>query len=243
MSKLKYFLVAALGVVSTRNLSAQYATNGLDLDGDISTWYDAALGQENSPVLEGTFYKLEYAALDKNPYFQGAQWAKSELQYNGQFYSQVSLLYNAYKDLLLIRNTTLQLSSIEPTLLNQQKVDGFMMHDREFVHLKDSLAPSYGPGFYEKFFTGDSISFFIKRIKNEYVRAKEIEFISEDLFFLFDGENYVKYTGKKSLYKNFPTLKTPLKTYGSQLKTRMHRGEEEGMLKLLNYCDELLTQK
>ena len=243
MSKLKYFLLATLWVVNLGEISAQYTTAGLDLDGDIVAWYDAAIGQERSTVLEGTFYKLENAALDKNPYFEGAHWTKGELQFNGQSYDQVSLLYNAFKDLLLIRNTALQLSTIEPTLLNQQKVDGFTIHGRQFVHLRDSLAPSFGPGYYEKFYDGDAISFYIKRIKNEYIRAKEIEFVDEDRYFLFDGQKYIKYSAKKSLYKTFPDLKAPLKAYGSSLKTKLKRGEEKDMIKLLTYCDKLLMEK
>ncbi|WP_456458636.1 hypothetical protein [Reichenbachiella sp.] len=243
MSKLKYFLFTAFWVVNQVDLSAQYTTNGLDLDGGMAAWYDAAIGQEKSPVLEGTFYKLEHAALDKNPYFKGAHWANGHLTFNGQAYNQVSLLYNAFRDLLLIRNTALQLSSIEPTLLNQQKVDGFTIHNRQFVHLRDSLAPSHGPGFYEKFYDGDSIQFYIKRIKNEYIRSNKVEFVDEDRFYLFDGQTYIKFASKNTLYKTFPEIKAELKAYGSSLKTNLKRGDEEGVLKLLMYCDNLLMKK
>ncbi|WP_420582950.1 hypothetical protein [Reichenbachiella sp.] len=243
MSRLKYILFTALCVVSLGDLFAQYSTVGLDLDGDMAAWYDAAIGPGKSPILEGTFYKLEYTALDETPYFKGAHWAKGELQFNGQSYKGVSLLYNSFKDLLLIRNSALQYSSIQSTLLNQQKVDGFTIHKRQFVHLKDSLVPSYGDGFYEKFYEGDTIQFFIKRIKNEYVRSSKVEFLDEDKYFLFDGHKYVKYAGKNSLYKTFPDLKSSLKSYGSSLKTKLKRGEEEGMLQLLIHCDKLLMEK
>ncbi|MEP2023285.1 hypothetical protein [Reichenbachiella sp.] len=224
-------------------MSAQYDTKGLDLDGDLSAWYDEAVGYKNVPILEGSYYPLDYLALKKGPYFISSKWQQGHLKYSGETYDSVYLLYHVHKDVLIIRNIALQNVSIEPTLLNLDKVEAFTIQEHQFVHLKDSVLPSHGSGFYELYYDGQTINFYIKRVKNEYVRGEGIEFLNEDLYFLYDGEEYIRFKGVKSVYKRFPNIKSKLKAYKKPHFANFKRGEDSGMRKWLSYGDHLLTEK
>lgn len=228
-------------IVSSYLAFGQYAVGDLNLDGDIASWYDGAIGEKNIPVLEGTHYLLPDLVLKYSPYFISNKWEVGQLTFDGENYENMYLLYNINEDVLIIRNMVLQNSMIEATLLNQAKVDEFEIHGHEFVHLWDSLVPS--PGYYELFFDGEIIDFYIKRIKNEYVNNSQVEFKDEDRYYFFDGDSFVKYKGKKSLYKHYPEIKTELKNYVRTLSVNLKSGEEKGMREWLTYADKLLNEE
>lgn len=230
-------------VLTPRFLFGQYATTGLDLDGDIATWYDRMIGKQNAQVLEGTYYEIKYAALEHHQYFESVHWIDGELVFEGQYFANVSLLYNVFDDVLLIQNKALLLSSIEATLLNQDRVDGFTLAGHHFVNLRDSLSPTLGAGFYELLFDGANIDFYIKRSKSEFIRDNQLSFEYVDKYFLFDGNQFIRYNSKKDLFKHFSEEKNKMKAYGKTLKTNLKKGEEDGMIKWLEFCDNLLGGK
>ncbi|SMD32275.1 hypothetical protein SAMN04488029_0618 [Reichenbachiella faecimaris] len=243
MNKLLQVALATFLFLQVSNALGQYAVGDLNLDGDIAAWYDQSVGYKNVPVLEGSFYPLPYIASKQSPYLESNKWSEGQLTFAGEQYNGLYLLYNTYHDLLIIRNRAVQISAIEPTLLNQHKVDEFVIHGHQFIHLKDSVAPGHAPGFYELFFDGQSIDFYIKRIKNEYIKGREIVFQDEDRYFLFDGQQFIKYKGKKSMYKCFPEIKAQMKSYSKSLYMNLKKNQEEGMLTWLAYGDQLLTEK
>lgn len=243
MNRIFQVVLATFVFLKVSNTQGQYAVDQLDLDGDLHAWYDGAIGDEHSAVLEGSYYALKNLALKDGPYFIDRRWGQGSLTFAGQSYDSASLLYHVSEDVLIVRNQAVSNAFLEPILPNQQKIDGFDIHGHQFVRLEGNEAPARSSGFYEIFFEGDSITFYIKRIKNEYVRGKTLEFVDEDRYYIFDGSDFTRYTGKRTMFKKYPQIKSEMKTYGRTLDVNLRNGEEKGMLKWLAYCDQLLSEK
>ncbi|WP_422360114.1 hypothetical protein [Reichenbachiella sp.] len=221
----------------------QYAIGDMDLDRDLATWYDHAMKTENLPVLEGTFYPLPHITSKEGPYFKSNRWAEGSVVLAGEKYENLFLLYNVFDDLLILRNMALKDARIESMLPNQKKVEAFNIHGHQFVRLTEPLVPRNGIGFYELFFDGDSIDFFIKKTKIELLQDRKVVFKNEDQFFFYDGQQFVKYKSKKSIYRHFPEIKAKLKPKGSFLNMNLKNNEREGMWTWLNYADGLLSEE
>lgn len=221
----------------------QYAITELDLDGDLAAWYDQAIGVDNQKIFEGSYYDLGSPYVEQNQYFQSGQWTTGTISFDGQIYSDVELLYNSYKDEVIIRNQAIHFSIAQPTLLNQQRVEYFQIYDRWFIHLQDDVPPTSGAGFYERIFDSNTIDFYIKRVKNEYIKSGRLVYEEEDRYYISYQGDYTRFTGKKSLYQLLPNQKNKLKSYGKNLKTRIRQDGERDIIVLLKYCDSLLSEK
>lgn len=230
-------------MITTHASWSQYAIGQLDLNSDIMSWYDQALSVDQSPVLEGTYFKLEGINSKENQYFQNAQWRRGSVTFACQTYSEVELLYNSHKDLLLIKNQALHFSVTQPTLLNQSKVSRFNILDRTFTKLPQSMTKSFEDGYYEILYEGYKIKFYSKRIKNEYVRSGKLVYLPEDRYYAYYNGEWVKYTNKNLLLNWFTEYKTEIKNRSKELYTRPKDDEGKDATELIKYCDQLISNK
>ena len=242
MIRIVYLIVCLIGTSAT-DLIAQYTTQGLDLDGDISTWYDQTVGIEHTKILEGSSYHLRGPHLEENEYYESGEWALGIVGFGGQEYRNLDLLYNSYKDELIIRNPVIHFSIAQPLLLNQQRIDYFQVYDRLFVQIREAPYPPRGAGFYERLYDGRSLSFFAKRIKNDYIESGKFLYKEEDRFYLLYDGQYTRYKSKRTIYRMFPEQKAQLRSLGKKLDTRLSRGGENNLLQLLEFCDQLVSEK
>lgn len=243
MKNLVKVVLAAFFACNACGVHGQYLVGDMDLDQDLANWYDHAVKTENLPVLEGSFYSLPHITSKQGPYFISNRWAEGSVVLDGEKYENLFLLYNVFDDLLIFRNMALKDSRIESMLPNQEKIEAFSVHDYQFVRLTAPLVPPSGTGFYELFFDGDSIDFFIKRTKIEFLQDRKVIFKNEDQFFFYDGQQFVKYRSKKSIYRHFPEIKTKLKSKSNFLNMNLKNNEREGMWSWLNYADGLLSEE
>ncbi|MEO9967440.1 MAG: hypothetical protein ABJF11_16700 [Reichenbachiella sp.] len=239
MIKTLLTVLTALNLLGGSHAFGQYETAGLDLDGDLSEWYDRALGLESAKIFEGSYYDIGSPYVEQNQYFKGGQWATGTVIFDGQKYDNVDMLYNSFQDQLVVRNIALHFSIAQPTLPNQARIDSFQIHGRRFVHLRGEQVPASGEGFYEHLFDGESIDFFVKRIKNEYIKSSELVYEEEDKHFLYYNGQYIKFSGKNSIYKLNPEHKTAMKKAGQKTIIRLRLGEEDDLILLLKQFDQL----
>lgn len=240
MIRVFYLMICLIGTPSI-DLLAQYTTQGLDLDSDISTWYDLTVGIEHTKILEGSSYHLKSPHLEENEYYKSGEWTSGIVGFDGQEYKNLDLIYNSFRDELIIRNPVLHFSIAQPLLVNQQRIDYFQVYNRHFVHFKDAQPPPRGYGFYERLYDGRSLDFFAKRIKNDYIESGKFIYKEEDRYYLFYNGEYTRYKSKRTIYRLFPEQKAQLKKL--KLDTHLRRGGENNLLQLLKHCDQLVSEE
>ena len=155
-----------LGIGIHGVVNAQYSTSGLDLKSSVETWYDDVSDFENSGVIAGNYRPVSRVTKNSHQFYLTDNWAASTIQYRGQVYNNIFLLYDIYKDLLYMRHPTNYFYHGQAIELIQEEVKSFefMGHHFEFV---DEPILIFRPGFYDIIYKGDQFSLIAKRKKQD----------------------------------------------------------------------------
>lgn len=185
-----------------------------------SEWLENRLGR--SGHLIGTYYEFPKSRPDSHPFFKSRKWVLGVLNYRGNEFTNVGLLYDLNEDKVVVRSESSN-HIAQPILLNQSQITSFRIHEREFVQLSDSLALS---GIYEKLFQGGIFSVYTKHkkifIPGGAQGSLRFEHSTES-FMVLNG--YVtKFKTPKALFKKEPKLtrwnSEIKKSYSSEMKSK-----------------------
>lgn len=193
--------------------------------------YQTLMGQ-NTRLYNGTDYKeVILNAQDKgHPYFGSTQWQKGFIEYDGQRYENVDLMYDVVNDKVL----TSQFAMSKKIELIANRVKSFGISGRTFIHvLKTDSTSKLPPGIYDQLVTGE-MSLYARRKKRfyEYISARQIikEFKDEPgYFFLKDGILFPVKT-KKELYRVMGDKKPLIKNEFSRRDILFRNQTEEALI-------------
>jgi hypothetical protein len=213
----------------------------LDLEGDLSTWYDETIGIENTSLIEGSYYHYVVKSTTSHVFYLDNYWIDGSIIFKNQEY-KTSMMYDIFSDILLIQNTTSFKTRNEPLKLPQNQIESFKMKGDHFKFLVQNEAPAK-PGFYEVLFEGKRVELYAKRIKNEKIRDNLTYFFVNDVFYLiFDGVAH-KIKGRRSFIKVLPEMKTDIKQYAKRKKLFKLVGIDEDLILMSRYLElKLSTQ-
>ncbi len=228
-------LVCAMSLTS----AAQYEVGELDLSGDLESWYDELVGLENTPLVHGVFYKIEINSPDTDPFFVSANWDFGKVNYRGQTYKDVLLLYNTQSDIVLVKHPSF---TNQPIKLFQDQVAWFELAGKRFEAMREVELPMR-PGYYEIFYEGDKISMIVKRRKTETLESSKVVYKEEDRYFLEMEGKTIRYNGRRSFrklgdeYKS--VFKPAIKEYGLTWRAAK---DDQDLRYFLEFVDEKMRQ-
>ena len=242
MANLTRFYVTIIVFLLCFQISAQFTVGNLNLDGDIDKWYNQAIGYENLGFLEGAYYRIESQTIQQHQFFRSMSWLNGTIAIDGRLFKDVKILYNTYKDVLLALNIGMEVHGVQSIKLNHYRIDSFLIEDAKFINLRGKNLPSAGSGFYQKYYDGVNISFYIKRIKIKSSDVETVVYNNNDTKYVLYQDQYFRFNGKKSLYTMFPDKKKRIKKYIKQSPARINKKTDDGLYELMSYCDQLLLQ-
>ncbi len=226
-------LTASYGQISIENLN---------LMGDLESWYDAVVGNENLAVLEGSFYEMPSQSLDQHQVYKKLAWVSGEVYYDGQRYRNIEMMYNSFSDLLIIRNIGMVNLVDQAILPDQQKVMFFKTHGDKFVRFPEARDPNMRKGFYQLLFDGHGINVVVKRSKREMMGTTHVEYLEESRALVgYQGE-YVPFKGSRTLYKMFPEHKIEIKKIIKTEVGYLDKHDYAGLSKVTALCDKLIEK-
>lgn len=176
--------------------------------------FDKIVGQHNTPLSNGTIYREEHVTLNEYTKFLLPEYQEGSLVYYGQPYYDVSLNYNVYDDLLLIRIKTD--NAIKNVKLNQKFIDHFEVNGRRFQYIGEE--EDIDSGFYEEIYSAGEVKLLKKLRKNlNEKRDKEYKYFEfkdrPDAFYAKNGSNYFQISNQRSWIKAFPDKENLIKAY------------------------------
>ena len=231
-----YFLLCWQSTVSY----AQYDVEGLDLDGDIASWYDEAIGMEQAGLVHGEFFLTENKSSKSHPYFQGNRWEKGSLTFLKQKYRNIFMKYDIRRDVLILENTSDMGASNQPLMVRQEDVRDFTIFGFDFEYFPEGKCPDKSPGFYNVLYKGANLSLIVKRRKEEsYDQGRNYWYYEQNRFFLaYDGVFY-RISKKRSFLKVFKSIKPEIRHYARQNKLSISTANETDLITITRFCDEL----
>lgn len=192
-------------------------------------------------LYNGSQYK-DYELHDYDtghPYFYSDDWTIGSIHYDGQYSTNVYLLYNLTLEKVIIENP-FDNSKIE---LIKDKIARFSMAGHDFVKLSaDSSSQSaVRSGFYDVLYDG--------RVKVYAKRSKEIvqkiesglekkKFIERNKYFIYKNGSYFPVKSKSSVLRVFNDRKTGLKKQLVKNKMVFKENREFSISRLARFYDE-----
>src|SRR5882762_9573262 len=148
--------------------------------------YTRSLGV-GSHLLNGVQYKEHNANFDDvgHPYFESDDWVEGSVNYDGELYEDVAILYDLVSEKVVIEHPY---AGIKLELISE-KIDYFSLPGHRFVRLDaDTMKnSSIRTGFYDVLYDG-RVKFYVKRHKEkkEEIAQGEIqvEFIEIDRLYI-----------------------------------------------------------
>jgi len=183
------------------------------------------------PLLKGNAY-----VFDNNTFNPGT------VVYDGVLYKNVSMLYDLYKDEVVIQ---LYNSALKITLL-KERVSSFDLLDHHFVNIKpDSTnTNSVSPGYYDQLY-GGKIQVLARREKSiqtsqGFAGALESYFLPSLNYYLYKNGTYYSVSSEGSFLNVLKDKKKDLQQYikANKLKFKKYQ-REDAMAKVAAYYDHL----
>ncbi|AFL82408.1 hypothetical protein Aeqsu_2968 [Aequorivita sublithincola DSM 14238] len=202
--------------------------------------FDNIVGVENTGLFNGTEFTDLFLNTDGTyRYFNGFDYVRGSVTYNGEYYVNVLLKYDLLEDNLLTRSDdNLSLFNVK---FIPEFVESFSMYNRNFVRLSDTNLGLARNGFYEAAYLGNDLQLYIKHSKRKKDRALNsgIQYkFSEDNFYLLKNKNaYSVIRSTKDLRKALPERADEIKDFYKSYKALYKSNPDSFMTKLVKYLD------
>ena len=200
--------------------------------------FDSITGVESSGLINGRVYIPEYIDAQLHPFWQGRAWKKSNLNYQGQYYPGVEVLYDAFQD-QLIYNYKDQRGLSVWMLLYPEEISDFTLDNAQFERIIPDNPQGVASGFYEVVFQGEKIKLLAKRIKEKYIDNQTILFRKRSRYYLLTKDKYRLIDSKKDFTSIFPANDTQVKSFIKKNKLKVNSRNEDDLIRLSEYCDRL----
>ncbi len=218
--------------LATVQVSAQYSTEGLDLDKDVSTWFDKQIGLEKTQIVLGEYQPFQFYPYS-HPFYQEKYWMDGSIKYRGEVFNGLKIRYNAFEDYVLLLHPTDHSLAGEPIRLNNADISWFTLDQDLFYHFKDLDSKS---GIYHLLYDGSQLKFAAKRVKVETV-AETQSYRSDDSYYLIEGSSMVSIKNTSSFVRKFPEYKKEIKQYGNQISRKVSKNSEAYLASLAEWCN------
>jgi len=210
----------------------------------VSASFYKAVGQA-SRLYNGHEYESYNPQIKNNALFpyDAKGWAIGEVNYDDVTYSGVSMMYDIYKDVVVVQ----LYNHFSMFALLSERVHDFSFSDHHFIRIDakqiaDNKA-DLSTGFYEQLYSGKTeiLAKRRKNIQNSSNTAITIEtfFSATDDYYLKKGNIYYKIGSQGSILKILKDKKSEIQKYLKQNNIRYRDNEEFAMVKMVSYYDQI----
>lgn len=181
-------------------------------EGLLYTWCDSIIGQPNTGLFNGLTYVEKHRMInEKHKFFKDFNFSSGKVIYDGKPFDKIKMKYNIYEDQLILKYS---FAPSDPSvLINQTKIDGFIISGHEFVNLNIELEKGeIVKGFFERIFSDNSIQVlkkYQKRIRNRTNdRIKYHEFEDDNAYYVYMDKKHILIKNPKKLERQFSKYKS-----------------------------------
>jgi hypothetical protein len=173
---------------------------------------------------------------DQHPFFDSDDWVFGTVNYDGEFYDNVPLLYDITADKIVTENYY----NADQITLVSGKLTAFTMGKHTFTKLSHTTLPR--SGFYQVLYDGASM---VVARRQKVIREKiisqtiEIEFDPRYRYFLFKNGAYFQVKSKASVLKVLKDEKAALRQFISKNKIRFKYAPETALRRVAAQYDNL----
>lgn len=204
-------------------------------------FFNKGIGQQ-SRLYNGSEYVLYDPVIKNNPNFHDhTDWRTGAVNFDGFNYSNVPLIYDLYKDLLV----ALLYNNFSRYVFQNGKVASFDMDGHHFVYISTDTAntPGFTSGYYDQLYAGKTqvLARYAKSIQNRS-SGTEIETYftktSTQLFLKKEGK-YVAVNSEGELLDALKDHKKEVQQYLRSNSLKFKKAPEDELVKSASFYDHL----
>ncbi|HTK19701.1 MAG TPA: hypothetical protein VL442_09325 [Mucilaginibacter sp.] len=198
--------------------------------------YNKTIGDQ-SEIYNGPQYNLLPKAYKGSPYFlDTASVQPANIRYNGTWYNDIPILYDAYNDLMI---------SVSHSFLyavRSEKLSDVLLAGHHFIYLPESKDLKLASGYYDQLYEGQS-QVLVKRKRGVVKRVDQqsvlIIYEMDDAIYIKKGADYLPVSSKQSVLGLFKNKSKQLKEYLSANKISFSKDKERSIAQLAAYYDQI----
>jgi hypothetical protein len=173
-------------------------------------------------------------------FFNSDVFEEGAVTYDNITYTQVPLLYDIFKDELVIEHG----SNAQKIKLHGEKVQRFSLGGHTFVRIQADtlLNPSIRSGFYDRLYTGE-VGLYSRRVKiaQQATRGVSKEFLSKNSYFIFKDHSLHPVKKKASVLKVLKDQKKAMQKFLKENKISYRQDPEYALVKLAEQYSHLVN--
>jgi len=207
------------------------------------SWFDQRIGIANLPLLNGPEYYIPFKGFSSHPFYGESAPAAGWVEYDGDLYAGVQLLYDIFSDELVLKYLR-QDGLISMIQLDKARVSAFEVRGHHFEHRNVTNASArLSPGFYDILFKGDRFEFAVKRVKETKLESVDVvNFDQADRFYLVQNDQWSPISGLGSFNRLLVSKERQqkLKSFVRSNHIKLRKKNDEDLRKIGSYCQTLI---
>ena len=217
-----------------------------NLQDNIYETYDKIVGLDNTGLYNGTEFTDLFLNTDGTyRYYEGYDYTRGSITYNGQHYVNVLLKYDLLRDNILARSDD-NLSVFNVTLI-PGFVDSFSIYNHKFVRLPEIDLGLGGNGFFEVGYVGNDLELYIKHTKKMKDKALkngiQYRFSEDNYYVLKHNGTFFLVNSSKDIREILPQKSEEIREYFKSYKAIYKSNPDVFMARLIKYLDGPETEK
>ena len=194
---------------------------------------------ENSSLYKGRLYVGLNYLIKGHQFLDTDEWQSGSLFYQGNLYKDVPMLYDIFRDELVILHT----NGFLKIQLLKSELDKFNVLNSTFVNIQDSssLNTLPSPGIYGMIYEGD-IAVFVKRRKliKETIQEMQVirEFEQTNQYYIYKDSNYHEVKRKGSVLRVLKEHKKEIRRRLREEGIKFRRNKELAIVKMVSFYEQ-----
>jgi len=243
--RFRFFLIVSLLIyvpAVSQQLSSDKQTNQVSVDDTLAMNTYSRIMNHNYDIVNGPEYIVFHKLYHTNPFFQSATICSGTVFYNGHIYSDYKLIYDIFKDEIVVNYLTPS-GYLKLISLNKHFVDSFDISvnniTSRFQKILFKPEDEMKDGYYEIKFRGKAI-LLLRYIKTmSQVDGQDEYFDALKKYILLNGE-YHTITTLRKFIKLFGENKNEMKKYIRSLRVVSFRKISDiELIQIFAYYDSL----
>jgi len=189
-------------------------------------------------LYNGSKYSPPQQTFEEHPNLASEDWIDGSVFYDGEFFPEVSLIYDVSSDALV----TDHFPSGHPIQLISDKIDYFSLGDRHFQRIKMESVHNSLPrtGFYEVLYDGKTKLIALRqKFRREKIESTKVFVLyeSRDRYFIFLNGKFFPVKNKSSVLKLMEDKKQELKRFMRQKQLAFSSDRERVLKSIAEFYD------
>lgn len=206
-------------------------------------WFDFAVGRENTGLINGQEYFIPFQGFNTNPFFGSLALTKEILEIDGRKYYNVSLLYDTYSDVVVLRIKD-KSNLFAMVKLDNERVQSFTLQGHSFQKMTNPLLQRKSKeGFYDLLYKGTCLTLLCKRSKSNFMDGQQEKYRIEDKYYLVFNSQWSKLSSFKDFYELKGTQKRDITTLLKSRKIKARKMAEKDLIDVASFCNSRMEKR